>query len=454
MRRRDLIVGGSAVVGVGGLGVGGLGVGLGGASARALDESRAERPDVVLRSDEGPALPSEDTLEPLQRVEGASGLVTPNGGSIPSRVVNGVRVFHMISEEIDHEFAPGLRALCWGVNGRVQANTLEATEGERVRIYVTNRLPEPTTMHWHGIFLPSGMDGVSGLNQPAIPVGATYRYEFDLTRPGTFMYHSHYDEMTQMALGLTGMFVVQPRRGPRPDRDFAIMLHEWTILPGARRPNPLAMNDFNVLTMNGKCFPGTDPLVVRRGERVRIRFGNLSPMDHHPIHLHGYAWKVVATDGGPTPLSAQHPETTVLVPVGSTRDVEFVADAPGDWAMHCHMTHHVMNQMGHGFPNMTGADAAAIDARMAAAGVPGYMTMGHDGMGAMTTMGMPVPENSIPMTGGPGPYGSIDMGGMFTILKVREGITSYEDPGWYQPPEGTLVREATATELSEDGIEV
>ena len=147
-------------------------------------------------------------------------------------------------------------------------------------------------------------------------------------------------------------------------------------------------------------------------------------------------------------------DTRVLIAAGVLTVVEFVADALGDWPMHCHMTHHVMNQMGHTFPNMTGADAAAIDARMAAAGVPGYMTMGHDGMGAMTTMGMPVPENSIPMTGGPGPYGSIDMGGMFTILKVREGITSYEDPGWYQPPEGTLVREATATELSEDGIEV
>jgi hypothetical protein len=250
------------------------------------------------------------------------------------------------------------------------------------------------------------------------------------------------------------MFVVHPRRGPHPDRQFAILLHEWTIPPGARRPNPLAMNDFNVLTMNGRAFPGTEPLVARLGQRVRIRFGNLSPMDHHPIHLHGYAWRVVATDGGPIPEAGRWPETTVLVPTGSSRDVELVADAPGDWAMHCHMTHHAMNQMGHDFPNMTGADASAIDARVGAAGVGDYMTMGHDGMGAMVEMDMPMPENSMPMRSAAGPYGNLGMGGMFTILKVREGITSFDDPGWYAQPAGTQARQATAAELDEDGIEV
>jgi manganese oxidase len=431
--RRRLVLGGGLV----------LGLGMG---------SRAR---AIAPSDDGTAAdPAVPLPEPAQRVEAPAGstLVTPNGVSLPYREVGGVKVFHLVAEEVEHTFTAGLVARCWGVNGRVQASTIEAVEGDRVRVYVTNRLPEPTTMHWHGIFVPSGMDGVSGLNQPPIPVGATFRYEFELGRPGTFMYHSHYDEMTQIALGLTGMFVVHPRRGTRPDRDFAIMLHEWTIEPGAHRPNPLAMNDFNVLTMNGKSFPGTEPLVVRRGERVRIRFGNLSPMDHHPIHLHGYAWKIVATDGGAIPPSAQWPETTVLVPTGSTRDVEFVADAPGDWAMHCHMTHHAMNQMGHEFPNMTGADATRIDAHVGAA-VPGYMTMGTAGMGDMAAMEMPVPEGSIPMRGGPGPHGPIDMGGMFTILKVREGITSYEDPGWYEAPAGTVAREATAEELAADGID-
>jgi hypothetical protein len=267
------------------------------------------------------------------------------------------------------------------------------------------------------------------------------------------MYHSHYDEMTQIALGLTGMFVVHPRPTARRVRDYSLMLHEWKIVPGARRPDPLAMNDFNQLAFNGKAFPATAPLVAERGDLVRLRIGNLGPMDHHPIHLHGYAWKIVATDGGPIPASAQWPETTVLVPVGSTRDVEFVADAPGDWAMHCHMTHHVMNQMGHGIPNMIGVDATGLDARIRRL-LPEYMTMGQHGMGDMAEMGMRVPENSIPMLGGRGPFDVITMGGMFTNLKVRERLDGMSDPGWYEHPAGTVAEAASAAELARDGIEV
>src|SRR4029450_10702339 len=142
-----------------------------------------------------------------------------------------------------------------------------------------------------------------------------------------------------------------------PDRDFAIMLSEWAIKPGASRPDPNEMTDFNVLTFNGRVFPGTEPLVAKLGDRVRIRLGNLSAMDHHPIHLHGHQFKITETDGGQIQPSAWWPETTALVPVGSTRTIDFVADQPGDWALHCHMTHHVMTQMGHGIPNMIGINA-------------------------------------------------------------------------------------------------
>jgi hypothetical protein len=176
-------------------------------------------------------------------------------------------------------------------------------------------------------------------------------------------------------------------------------------------------------------------------------------MDHHPIHLHGYYFKVTATDGGQVPLSARVPETTVLVPTGATRDVEFIADAPGDWAMHCHMTHHVMNQMGHGIPNMIGVNPKRFDAKVSRL-VKGYMTMGQAGMGDMAEMQMAVPKNSIPMSGGHGPFGMITMGGMFTLVKVRENLDNYEDPGWYQAPEGTVARQATAAELARDGIEL
>lgn len=389
---------------------------------------------------------------PVVAPGGQVAVQTPNGTTLPWRLVDGVKVGHLVAMPVQHQFTAGLEADCWGYNGGTPGPTIEAVEGDRVRLYVTNRLPEPTTVHWHGLIVPNGMDGVGGLNQRPIPPGQTFVYEFTLDRPGTFMYHPHFDEMTQMALGMMGMIVVHPRRpvGARVDRDFALLTHEWKIQPGVRRPDPNEMSEFNVLTFNSRAFPGTAPLLIRRGERVRIRLGNLSAMDHHPIHLHGLTFEVTATDGGFTPESARRPETTVLVPVGTTRTLEFVAREPGDWAMHCHMTHHVMNQMGHGMSQMVGADPRRIDKAVQAL-LPEYMTMGHKGMGGMDEMGMPVPRNSIPMRGGAGPFGSIDMGGMFTILKVREPGQDFA--GWYPHPPGTVAAPAAAARMSADGID-
>jgi hypothetical protein len=382
-------------------------------------------------------------------------VVVPNGTKLPWKIVDGVKVFHLVAEEIEHTFAPGLVARCWAYNRSVHGPLIEAVEGDRVRIYVTNRLPAPTTVHWHGILLPNGMDGVGGLNQRAIRPGETFKYEFTLRQSGCAMYHSHHDEMTQIALGMGGLFVIHPRRpgGPQIDRDFAILLHEWRIDAGARRPNPNEMSDFNVLTMNAKVFPATDPLVARVGERVRIRLANLSVMSHHPIHLHGYQFRITETDGGRIEESAQWPETTVVVPVGSTRTIEFVADEPGDWALHCHMTHHVMNQMGHDIPNMIGVNDARFGARASRA-ISGYMTMGQTGMDMSEHQGqMPVPANSIPMVGAQGKHDYITMGGMFTVLKVRQALSGYADPGWYENPENTLASLAPAGDLERDGID-
>ncbi len=395
------------------------------------------------RADEPPPPPTSDGYRPS---------VTPDGATLAFRVVDGVKVFHLIAEPVRHEFAPGLVAECWGYNGQVHGPTIEAVEGDRVRIYVTNRLHDPTTVHWHGLPVPNGMDGVGALSQRVIEAGETFRYEFTFPRAGTFMYHSHHDEMTQMAMGLMGMIVVHPRApaGPPPDRDYVYMLSEWAIRPGARRPDPNEMSDFNVLTLNGKAFPGTSPIVARLGERVRIRFGNLSAMDHHPMHLHGVSFKVVATDGGAIPEAGQWPETTVLVPVGSTRTIEFVADNPGDWALHCHMTHHIMNQMGHGIPNLVGVDPTEFDERVGDH-VPALFDMGQAGMDEHGE-GVTIPPNSIPMMGGPGPFGYVTMGGMFTILKVRERLEGPGDPGWYDNPEGTLADLANEEQLRADGI--
>jgi FtsP/CotA-like multicopper oxidase with cupredoxin domain len=380
---------------------------------------------------------------------------TPNGATLKFKQVGGVKVGHLVAEELEHEFAPGLSAKVWGYNGRTPGPTIEAVEGDRLRFYVTNKLAEPTTVHWHGIILPSGMDGIAGLSQKPIPPGETYVYEFVVNEPGTYMYHPHYDEMTQIALGMQGMFIVHPRkaRGEPVAHDFVMMTHEWKIDAGARRPDPNEMSDFNVLTFNSKAFPATEPLLVGRGERVRIRLGNLSPMDHHPVHIHGLNFKVVATDGGYIPPSAQVPETTVLVPTGSTRVIEFVPTVSGDWGMHCHMTHHVMMQMGHGLPNMVGANMAKVDRRMSRV-APEYMTMGTTGMGGMGEMEMKMPPNSLPMKGGPGPFGYIDMGGMFTVLKVRDDPRPEDRDGWYQNPPGTVAGPADPARMKADGIDV
>jgi FtsP/CotA-like multicopper oxidase with cupredoxin domain len=386
-------------------------------------------------------------------------VIVPNGATLPFRIVDGVKVFHVIVSEVDHAFDSGLRAKLWGYNGRVNSAVIEAVEGERIRIYVTNRLPVPTAIHWHGVFLPNGMDGMAGLTQPYIKAGETAKYEWTVRQHGTHMFHSHHDETTQMGMGLIGMLIFHPRNptpDQRVDRDFSLMISEWSIKAGTSRPNTLEMTDFNVLTLNGKVFPSTAPLVCKTGDRVRIRLGNLGATDHHPMHIHGHRFRVAGTDGDEIPLSAQWPESTVLVGVGQTRTIEFIADAPGDWGFHCHMTHHTMNQMGHDFPNMVGVNAEGLDQKVRPL-LPSYMTMGHTGMdmGKMAEV-MPYPRNTISMKGMTGPFGDyISMGGLMTILKVRDQLTNYdEDPGWYRHPAGTVALKATDTELTRDGIDV
>ncbi len=385
--------------------------------------------------------------------------VTPNGATLAHRVVGGVKVFHLVAGEVEHEFAPGMRAHCWGYNGRVHGPTIEALEGDRVRIYVTNRLDVPTTVHWHGLRVPNGMDGVGGLTQRAIHPGETFKYEFVLRQHGTYMYHAHHDEMTQMAMGMMGMFIVHPLqpRGLPVDRDYVFLLSEWKLQPGARRPDPNEMMDFNVLTLNAKISPATEALVARTGDRVRIRIGNLSAMDHHPIHLHGHSFVVTETDGGVIPEAGRWPEVSVLVPTGSTRTIEFVADNPGDWALHCHMTHHVMTQMGHGIPNLIGVDPSAFDAKLESV-VPEFesmgMSMGAAEPAAPNASDDSVPPNSLPMISSRGPFGYVTMSGMFTLLKVRDQLDAAGSPGEFEHPPGTLADAATTEELRADGIDV
>jgi FtsP/CotA-like multicopper oxidase with cupredoxin domain len=366
-------------------------------------------------------------------------VITPNGTTLPWVMNDGAKEFRLVAEPVRREFAPGMIVDCWGYNGQTPGPTIEVVEGDRVRVFLTNHLPEPTSIHWHGVLLANGMDGVAGLTQPHIMPGETYVYEFTLRQYGTLMYHPHSDEMVQLALGMMGFLIIHPRAPEPVHRDFAIFLAEWAIFPGTSRPNPMVMSDFDTFTYNSRAWPGTAPLVAKKGDRVRVCLGNLS-MDSHPIHIHGHRFQVTGTDGGPIPPSARFYETTVDVPPGSTRDFELIADNPGDWPLHCHKSHHTMNAMAHDLPNMIGVEAGAGDARLQRV-LPGYMAMGSDGMGGMMDMGHP--RNTLPMAGGKGPFGDIEMGGMFTLFKVREGIASYEDPGWYAQPPGSSARKVS-----------
>ncbi|MBE8717485.1 multicopper oxidase family protein [Cellvibrio polysaccharolyticus] len=380
-------------------------------------------------------------IEKAAAVDGYRPVVTPNGRTLGYRMNEGVKEFHLIAEEVEHEFGPGNRIKAWGYNGSTPGPTIEAVEGDRVRIYVTNKLPEHTTVHWHGILLPWGMDGISGLTQPPIKPGETWVYEFTLEQNGTYMYHPHADEMVQMAMGMMGMFIIHPKTPTEPpvDRDYAVLLHNWAVHPGTYRPDPSVMTEFDLWTMNSKVFPFIDSLVAQTGERVRIRMGNLS-MWNHPMHLHGVQFDVTGSDGGRWPQNQWRKEVTEIVGVGQTRDIEFIA-VPGDWAFHCHMSHHTMNAMGHGIPNTLGANQKQAEAEIRKL-VPGYMAMGEHGMAEHqehVDMGhMPGPANTLPMMMGEGPYGKLEMGGMFTLVKVRDHL--HGDPGWYSPPEGTQAK--------------
>ena len=388
-----------------------------------------------------------DTMPPLVPQTGRpyNPVVTLNGWTLPWRMNQGVKEFHLVAEPVVREMAPGFKAHLWGYNGQSPGPTIEVVEGDRVRIYVTNKLPEHTSIHWHGQRLPNGMDGVTGLNQPGIQPGKTFVYEFVARRPGTFMYHPHADEMVQMAMGMMGFWITHPKNKhpiiSEVDRDFCFLLNAYDIDPGAYTPKIMTMMDFNLWSWNSRIFPGIDSLNVRKNDKVRIRVGNLT-MTNHPIHIHGHEFEVTGTDGGPVPKSARWPEVTTDIAVGQMRQFEFLADEEGDWAFHCHKSHHTMNAMGHDVPTMIGVDHRQVVKKVTNL-IPDYMVMGERGMADMAEMTMEIPHNTAPMMTGEGPFGGVEMGGMFSVVKVRKDQKpgDYSNPGWYKHPEGTVAFE-------------
>ena len=267
----------------------------------------------------------------------------PDIPNLPYKLENGVKVFHLVAEPVRRELVPGRVMDVWGFNGTCPGPTIQVTQGDRVRVILDNHLPEPTSIHWHGFEIPIAMDGMPYISQEPVPPGGRFVYEFTLHQEGTFFYHSH-GAMQEM-MGMIGMFIMHPRRAhaPKVDRDFGIVLQGWAILPNNTVPNTSGM-EFNWLTFNGRSGPHTTPMLVRLGDRVRIRLVNLG-MDHHPIHLHGHTFYVTGSEGGRQPEATWGPGNTVLVGVAQSRDIEFVANNPGDWMVHCHLPHHMMNNM-------------------------------------------------------------------------------------------------------------
>src|SRR5687767_3689843 len=288
---------------------------------------------------EAPARRTETAAETRPKVL----VETPDLRKLPFTLDNGVKVFHLTAEVVKTQLLPGKEMYGWGYNGSVPGPMIEVNEGDRVRIIHHNKLPEPTTIHWHGLEVPPEMDGVPFISQPMIEPGGTFTYEFTLNQHGTFFYHSH-GAMQEM-MGMIGLFVIHPKTPNTPycHRDFGLILQEWALLPNNPVPNSMAM-EFNWLTINGKAGPATTPMLVRQGERVRLRIVNLG-MDHHPMHIHGNQFYVTGTEGGRIPETAWFPGNTVLVGVAQARDLEFDAVYPGNWMFHCHLPHHMMNQM-------------------------------------------------------------------------------------------------------------
>ena len=248
-----------------------------------------------------------------------------------------------------------------------------------------------------------------------------------------------------MAMGMMGFWITHPKAKHQNisevDRDFCFLLNAYDIDPGAYTPKIMTMTDFNLWSWNSRIFPGIDSLNVRKNDNVRIRVGNLT-MTNHPIHIHGHEFEVTGTDGGPVPKSARWPEVTTDVAVGQMRQFEFLADEEGDWAFHCHKSHHTMNAMGHDVPTMIGVDHRSVVKKITTL-IPDYMVMGERGMADMGEMTMEIPHNTAPMMTGEGPFGGVEMGGMFSVVKVRKDQKpgDYSNPGWYKHPEGTVAFE-------------
>lgn len=275
---------------------------------------------------------------------GPAPFVAPDLEKLPWQMKNGAKEFHLVPQPVRREFLPGYSMNVWGFNGSMPGPTIEINQGDRIRIVVTNELPEATTVHFHGFEMPVQYDGASTMTQNPIKPGKTFVYEFDVHEEGTFFYHTHV--AMQEAFGMVGWMIVHPQKpfDPPVDRDFGLIFQNFFIAPNQTVADSMKM-DWNWHTINGRSGPYSTPVVCKHGERVRIRLLDFSPMQHHPIHMHGHTFWITGHEGARVPKSAWIPRNTELVGVAQASNFEFIANNPGDWQFHCHMVHHMMNHM-------------------------------------------------------------------------------------------------------------
>ncbi len=258
-----------------------------------------------------------------------------------------VKVFRLDASVIEWNILPYERVMAYAINRQVPGPRIRLTQGDRVRIVLTNHLPESTTLHWHGLIVPNTMDGPADITQPPIPPGGSYTYEFTASQAGTFFYHSHDHADRQEALGLYGALIIDPKDpGPEPpaDQEVVIQLQEWLEREGYTFPAmPMEGAQPNFFTINGKAFPSTETVEAKVGDRIRFRFiGTNSGFIHH-MHIHGGPFVIVATDGTVVPEAARIEKDTINVAPGERYDVIWTAREPGKWLLHCHINHHTTN---------------------------------------------------------------------------------------------------------------
>lgn len=262
------------------------------------------------------------------------------------RIENGVKVFDIHASVIRWNILPNRTVVAYAINHQVPGPRLDLIEGDHIRINFKNDLPEPATMHWHGLVVPNAMDGPGDITQTPVPPGGSYVYEYVVKQAGTYFYHSHTRPDRQQALGLYGALIVHPRDAaaePKATYDYVVQLQEWLSRDGLTYPAMMMEGGLpNFFTINGKSYPATDTVHMRVGETLKLRLIGTNNNFIHPMHMHGGPFTVIARDGIPLG-SAQFQADVVNVGPGQRYDVVWLARERGKWIFHCHIPHHTLN---------------------------------------------------------------------------------------------------------------